>query len=123
MNKRIEELAKQAGGDILFYDNGSGIAKEDGIFFDVESLEKFAELIVKELVSKIEVEGCDFWYNETNDYGRIKVRFFMGGDPKRMCGEEIVRKYVDGMRPSGFYRLNDEFVKHLMKGIAQGVEE
>lgn len=48
MNERIFELAEQAGCDILFNDDGSGIAKEDGIFFDVESFEKFAELIVKE---------------------------------------------------------------------------
>lgn len=113
MNKRIKELAKEAGAGEW----------GDSVVPAMMDIEKFAELIVKELVSKIEVEGCDFWYNEINNYGRIKVRFFVGGNPERMCGEEIVRKYVNGMQPSGFYRLNDEFVKHLMESITPGDEE
>lgn len=51
MNERILELAEQAGCDILFNDDGSGIAKEDGIFFDVESFEKFAELMIRECIN------------------------------------------------------------------------
>lgn len=119
MNKRIQELAKQAGAE--FYEGFAGSPKV--VQFTEEDFKKFAELIVKESVSKIEVESCDLWYNETNNYGCVKVRFFVGGNPERMRGEEIVRKYVNGMRPSGFYRLNDEFVKYLMEGITQGEEE
>jgi hypothetical protein len=48
MNKRIKELARQAGGDILMNDDGSGIDKEDGMFFDLESFEKFAQSIILE---------------------------------------------------------------------------
>jgi hypothetical protein len=48
MNKRIKELARQAGGDILMNDDGSGIDKEDGMFFDLESFEKFTQSIIQE---------------------------------------------------------------------------
>jgi len=64
MNERIRELAEQAGCDILFNDDGSGIAKEDGIFFDVESFEKFAELIVRECISVYERDPSV--YHEVN---------------------------------------------------------
>jgi len=100
MNERIQELAERC------YHRYS----EHNI-----DLEKFAELIVREVVSKMAVEGSNFYYNEPNNYGAITVRFFVEGDPNLMAGEEINAQYHDGIRGTGRYKLNDKFVKHLMK--------
>jgi hypothetical protein len=71
-------------------------------------------LIVREVVSKMEVEGSDFYYNKPNNYGAITVKFFVGGDAKQMTGEEIRSQYHGGIRGTGRYKLNDKFVEHLM---------
>lgn len=83
---------------------------------------KFAELIVREIVKDLEVEGCDFSYNESNNYGVISTNFFVDGDPERMRGPEVQQKYRDGIRGSGYYRLNEQFVKYLIDR-AFGVKE
>ena len=32
-----------------------------------------------------------------------------------MCGEEVQAEYVDGIRGTGRYKLNERFVEYLMK--------
>jgi hypothetical protein len=107
MNERIKQLAEQAQ-KVAYY--------TDGGYTPIMTLdqEKFAELIVREVVSKMEVEGSDFYYNKPNNYGAITVKFFVGGDAKQMTGEEIRSQYHGGIRGTGRYKLNDKFVEHLM---------
>jgi len=55
MNKRIQELAEQAGYTEAYY------YSDDGPFIPAEfNKQKFAELIVKECLSKIENEAMQY---------------------------------------------------------------
>jgi hypothetical protein len=117
MNDRIKELYEQAylvreypdsdpmrgGNPPTLYWGGEASAK------------KFAELIVREIVSKIEVESSDFYHNESNGWGAITVKYFVSGDPHRMCGEEVQAEFYNGVRGTGRYHLNEEFAEYLMK--------
>jgi hypothetical protein len=114
MNERIKELAEQAGFEITpWRDELLPCVHQEGPI-DIE-LEKFAELIVRELVSQLEVEGSDFYYNKNNNYGVITVKYFVSGDSNQMCGEEVQAEFHNGVRGTGRYRLNEKFVEHLMK--------
>ncbi len=118
MNERIKELTEQANAwypDGYPSAEGGDDAWQNLVIFEKEDLQKFTELIVKEIVSKMAVEGCDFYYNEPNNYGALTVKFFVDGDANQMAGEEIKAQYHDGIRGTGRYKLNDKFVKHLMK--------
>ena len=111
MNERIQELAKQADPDYTgLYDDDMGHA-----LVGEEAIKKFAELIVRELVSQLEVEGSDFYYNKNNNCGVITVKYFVSGDSNQMCGEEVQAEFHNGVRGTGRYRLNEKFVEHLMK--------
>lgn len=119
MNKRILELAINSATQ-LHWDFPSD-PKE--YTFSPSDVEKFAELIVRELVSQLTVEGSDFYHNECNNYGCITVNYFVAGDPHRMRGEEQQSKFWDGVRGTGRYYLNEKFVQHLMKqhfGVEDG---
>jgi hypothetical protein len=104
VNKRIQELAEQAE-----------MSANKGDHVDVKQMmEKFAELIVRELVSTMSVEGSDFYYNEPNEYGCVTVQFFVPGDARLMRGEEIQGQFQDGVRGTGRFKLTERFVEHLM---------
>lgn len=108
MNKRIQELAEQAGL--------AEAADVRGGYIYPAGIEKFAELIVKELVADLQVEGSNFYYNRYNDQGCITVHYFVSSDPNRMCGESVKAEFGDGkIKDTGRYRLNDQFVRHLME--------
>jgi len=111
MSERIKELAEQAGVTGNF---AAGTEYATPIPLSNE-LKKFAELIVRELVSQLEVEGSDFYYNKNNNYGVITVKYFVSGDSNQMCGEEVQAEFHNGVRGTGRYRLNEKFVEHLMK--------
>ena len=106
MNKRILKLFNEAG-----------FHQPEMERLGIEhKFEKFAELIVKELVADIQVEGSNIYYNRYNDQGCITVHYFVDGDPNRMCGESVKAEFGDGkIKDTGRYRLNDEFVRHLME--------
>lgn len=109
MNKLILELSKQADE----YADSLGLGGDE--WRDAQN-KKFVELIVRELVSKLEVEGSDVWHNQSNDWGAIKIKHFVDGDPNQMLGEEVMAQYANGtVKGSGRYRLNDRFAQHLMK--------
>ena len=112
MNERIRELAEQAG--ITTNLDTEYFEKDINKWVDYYS-EKFAELIVRELVSKLEVEGSDFYYNKNNNYGVITVKYFVSGDSTQMCGEEVQAEFHNEVKGTGRYRLNEKFVEHLMK--------
>ena len=119
MNNRIFELAKQA--DLIQWDTlPSGARTPD--YESVVKAKKFAESVIRELVSarctfRVEPSVDGFYYNKFNDYGCITVKFFVDGDPFLMAGEEI-----NAGTHYSTYRLNERFVKHLMKETF-GVEE
>lgn len=115
MNKRIIELAKEADileWEVLPWNKDARTPNHE----NAVKVTKFAELIVRELVSKLEVDGCEFYYNESNNWGCITVKYFVGGDPDRMRGEEKQAKFWGGeVRGTGYYHLNEQFVQHLME--------
>ena len=85
--------------------------------------DEFAELIVRELVSTLQAEYCDFYHNEANDWGCITVKYFVPGNAHLMRGEETKAEYVGGViKGTGRFRLNERFVEYLMKNHF-GVEE
>lgn len=108
MNPRLRELAELAGGFPL---DGHG---DNTLAFRERALERFARMVVAELVSRMQVEGSDFYYNEYNDYGSITVQHFVEGDARAMAGDEVFAQFHNGYRETGRYRLNDKFVEHLM---------
>lgn len=109
MNPKIQELAELAGG--LPVDSQG----DQTFSFRERALERFVELILAELVSRMQVEGSDFYYNEYNDYGSITVQHFVEGDARAMAGAEIQADFSNGRRGTGRYWLNDKFVEHLMQ--------
>jgi hypothetical protein len=72
---------------------------------------KFAELIVNQLFSKVQIDGSDFWYNDTNQYGTVKATFFTDTDPwYSYRGTEATAEYQSGViKGTGRYYLNSEF--------------
>jgi hypothetical protein len=71
MNERIQELAQQAGGDVMMIDHGEGQGDVyGGVYFDPESLKIFSELIVGECLRE-----C--WYDFTPKQiaDRIRQKF------------------------------------------------
>lgn len=116
MNNRIQELLKAAG----FYIYGKKIvAADNGSSGDASKCaKKLIQLVVQEIVSKMEVDGYDFYYNEVNEYGAVTVKFFVDCDPaKEMAGPEIQARFADGIRGTGRYSLNEKFVEYLIKLI------
>jgi hypothetical protein len=111
MNERIQELKTQAWDYACSHipPNALGQKNHEDYF-----AEKFAELIVRELVSTMSVEGSDFYYNEPNKYGCVTVQFFVPGDARLMRGEEIQGQFRDGVRGTGRFKLTERFVEHLM---------
>ena len=113
MNERIQQLAEQAG---ITTNLDTDFFEKDANKWVDYFAEKFAELIVRELVSKLEVDGGEFYYNKSNNWGRITVKYFVDGDPDRMRGEEKQAKFWGGeVRGTGYYHLNEQFVQHLME--------
>jgi hypothetical protein len=114
MNKRLQELIEQAGFKV--YEGGTVGTPQFGDHIKDGVIEKFAELIVRELVANIQVEGSDFYHNEFNDYGCITVEYFVPGNAHLMRGEEVQAEFVGGViKGTGRFRLNERFVEHLMK--------
>jgi len=106
MNERIKELWEQS--------KTSGVHPEFGEY-DKYSAEKFAELVIEELVNSMSVENSDLYHNEDNNWGCIAVKFWVDGDPSAMLGEQIQSRFADGsVRGTGSHRLNHKFVRYLM---------
>lgn len=117
MNQRIQNLAEQSNAwfpEGYPSAEGGDEAWKNLVIFEKTDLEKFAELIVAQLVSKLEVEGSDIYHNESNNYGCITVKYFVPGNPNDMIGEETQADFRHGRAGTGRYRLNDKFIKFLM---------
>ena len=121
MKARIKELAQAAGA--VFVEPSTDFFGEQhpgGALTTNFDIEKFGLLLTQEIVSKFEVEGSDFYYNEPNDYGCVTVKFFTGkGDPwHEFNAGELQSLYADGeVRGNGRYRLNKEFAEYLLGTI------
>lgn len=111
MNEKIKNLVEQC----TTVEHGVIQPRSRGDVYHFDK-EKFAELIVRELVANIQVEGSDFYHNEFNDYGCITVEYFVPGNAHLMRGEEVQAEFVGGViKGTGRFRLNERFVEHLMK--------
>lgn len=73
MNKRIRELIKEAGGELWQRIESDGVLnKEAYITFDPpQSLEKFAELIVRDCASICEINGQSYKHSFTPAKARL----------------------------------------------------
>lgn len=111
MNQKIRELARAAGLPVMNIQYGDSDV-------DTDMLEDFARAIVQELVSKMEVAGEDFYFNESNNYGSVAVKFYVAGDPwETMRGTECLGEFRDGVRGNGYYHLNERFTDYLMENF------
>lgn len=76
--------------------------------------------VVKAVLNLFHVEGCDFYYNEPNNYGKISFGYFSGkGNPWELYkGEEITSEYAgDVIRGTGYYRTNDALVEKVIQQL------
>jgi hypothetical protein len=73
------------------------------------------EKVVAALFSELSIEGCDFRYNEANDYGSVTAKIYVKGDPwKQYAGEERTARFRHGeVRGTGSYFVNKAFVQML----------
>jgi hypothetical protein len=68
MNERIEELVKQSGGEFWQRLENDAVNPEAYITFDPpESLDKFVELIVREMCQVMKAEGEQFSLDQNFD--------------------------------------------------------
>lgn len=76
---------------------------------------------VRAVLDLFEVDGSDFYHNESNDYGVITLKLFLDkGDPwHKYRGDEVTAEFRDGRRGTGRYRLNDATVDAVLAQIAQ----
>jgi len=87
--------------------------------------EQIRQEAVRDVLSLFRVEGSDFYYNQSNDYGVIKLRLHTGaGDPfEQYRGEAVMGMYRDGPRISGDFGLNDAAVTMVLERIKELKEE
>lgn len=79
---------------------------------------------VRAVLDLMSIEGCDFYFNEINDYGCITMKLFTGrGDAGRFAGEEQTALFLDGVRGTGYYRLNEAGIDRVMELIASKVSD
>jgi len=132
MNNLLKKLAEQAELPTIDgewdYNDREILRQVDGewrvatpseiiaVLFECEKgREKFAELVIEELVNSMSVENSDLYHNEDNNWGCIAVKFWVDGDPSAMLGEQIQSRFADGsVRGTGSHRLNHKFVRYLM---------
>lgn len=80
---------------------------------------------IVDLFKLLEVEGGDFYHNQSNNYGCVTFKWFCGaGDPwVRFKGAETQADYSDGRRGTGRYSLNAEAVEAMLSEINSLPEE
>jgi hypothetical protein len=70
--------------------------------------------VLTALFKDMPVEGCDFYYNQANDYGSITLKLFVEGDPDKFQGDaERAKFYQRGVQETGRYFLNEACVEML----------
>lgn len=74
---------------------------------------------IRDVVSILQVEGSAFYHNKPNDYGCITINLFTGaGDPWELFrGQEVQGTFLDGVRGTGRYLLNDAIIPVILKKI------
>lgn len=76
----------------------------------------FDRATVRALMDLMSIEGCDFCYNESNDYGVITAKLFTGeGDARRFMGEEEQSDFRDGRRGNGHFKLNESGIDRIIQ--------
>lgn len=73
---------------------------------------------VKAVLDLFAVEGCDFHFNQPNNYGTINLCLYTGpGDSIQYRGEEQTSEFRAGTRPNGLFKLNDRAVDFVIGQI------
>lgn len=113
MNERLVQLVKEAGFEPHI--------ETDGTLSYADQFEKFAKLVIRDVFAKVSFEGSDFYYNPSNNYGIVTAKLFTGkGDPWTLFrGEKVMTDYYDGVRWSGYHRVNDDFVNLLYNRVTK----
>lgn len=70
---------------------------------------------IRAVLALFSFEGCDFHFNEANDYGYIKGTLWMGsGDATMFRGQEETGRFYNGeIRGTGYYRINELGVRRV----------
>lgn len=70
---------------------------------------------IRAVLALFSFEGCDFRFNEANDYGSIKGTLWTGnGNANMFRGQEETSKFYNGeIRGTGYYRVNELGVRRI----------
>lgn len=70
---------------------------------------------IRAVLALFNFEGCDFRFNEANDYGSIKGTIFTGrGDANDFRGEELTSTYTGNVvKGNGYYKINELGVRRI----------
>ena len=80
--------------------------------------------VLAALLSDMPVEGCDFHYNQANDYGSITLKLFVEGNPDKFQGDaETAKFYRRGVEETGRYFLNEACVEMLAERCMEKINE
>lgn len=116
MNERIKELAVLAN---LLPNEIGPKAQTRHMKKKEEDLEKFAQLVISDIVKTMVVCNEDFYYDENTKLGSVKPTFYIEGAACKTMGTELTAEYYDStfneyeIRGTGWYNLNENFVKYL----------
>ena len=74
---------------------------------------------LRKLFELASAEYSDFYYNESNNYGAISLRFFTGrGNPfDQYASNEKLSNFSGEIRGNGFYTLNDNAIEMFLDKI------
>lgn len=77
---------------------------------------------VAALLDLFEVDSCDFYYNESNEYGTVSFTLFVSGRPERFQGRQVMGDYVTNSggterRWTGRFKLNEATVDEIIRQL------
>lgn len=70
---------------------------------------------IKDILAVFSIDGEDVKYNDSNDYGSIKITLFVKGNPHRFLGPEEQSRFPEGWRGNGWYKPDESFARHVAK--------
>ena len=76
---------------------------------------------IRAMLELFSFEGCDFYFNESNNYGCIRGTLWTGeGDASMFRGEEQTAPHVSGrVLGTGYYRINELGVRRIEQLIKE----
>ena len=82
---------------------------------DVEAPPPPCRETIRAMLALFSFEGCDFCFNEPNNYGYITGTLWIGkGDANMFRGEERTAEFAGGVvRGTGYYKINELGVRRI----------